>query len=59
MDCFVFWTVKKTADAVFFREGISLLMGYSKNYNVLGGYAYYNTIPHFLFLSVIFTNITI
>ena len=38
--------VKKTADAVFFGEGI-FTMGYSKNYNVLGGFysCKYSTIP--------------
>ena len=33
-------------------------MGYSKNYNVLGGYVYYNSIPYPFCIAIKFTKFT-
>gem|GEM_PF-3276828 len=33
-------------------------MGYSKNYNVLGGYVYYNSIPYLFCIAIKFTKFT-
>ena len=49
---------KDNREVVFFREGISYLWGIAKNYNVLGGYAYYNSIPYRFCQSPKFTKFT-